>query len=547
MNGAVVTDRDAVRAQPARSDAAERRRQTGRLVVLLGLVVGLVALTTRLYELRDVPRLTDETDEVMLGLAIARGQTLPLTNVDAYIGPLWNYLLAVRFVLVGPSSFVPRSLTTVAGLLTVVATGWLGWELALRLGWPKRAAVIGLGGALLLATSSFHAVVSSRLGWSHSLTPLALTLALACLIRWERTRDAWLLAGLGLGYGLAVQTHPTALAFGPGLLVWALVHWRHAILSRAGWLALGLFLLANLPMLAFNIATGFGSLQAAVRVQSAYAGGVATGPAPYGTNLVALLGSLPLLLSGDIGERRGAILVVDDPLHLVYAGLALIGLLVAARVRCWSPALIVLSAVVVLPALTGKFEPLFNGRYVAPILPLGLVAVAVGVVALVATVATVPPLRRVERPLTAGLLVSLTLLPLLALQGYVSATLRDGPNNRELYRALHIVAAVTPQLPVLMEASLSGTRVSTGREGTGVLDYLLQLDGRVAVRRYAANDLLRAAERGEGTVVIASKPTITRLEKDFVTELPPGEAEARQGRRAAFLIVHIVRPASVVP
>ena len=106
---------------------------------------------------------------------------------------------------------------------------------------------------MLLATSSFHVVVSSRLAWSHALTPLALTVALALLLRWERTRDVRTLAGAGLAYGLGVHTHPTALAVAPGLAIWALLHWRETLASRAGWTALGLALLAYLPMIAFNL------------------------------------------------------------------------------------------------------------------------------------------------------------------------------------------------------------------------------------------------------------------------------------------------------
>ena len=154
------TDATSLVASPP-SPRPSRAWRTSRLGVAAASVgIAVVAVALRAYELRDVPRLTDETDEVMRGLAIARGELLPLTNVDAYIGPLWNYLLALGFLVVGPTSLLPRVLTLLAAVATVAAAGWLGREAALRLGRPDRANVLGLGAALLLATSSFHAVVS---------------------------------------------------------------------------------------------------------------------------------------------------------------------------------------------------------------------------------------------------------------------------------------------------------------------------------------------------------------------------------------------------
>lgn len=531
-------------AGDVRSADGPTARAANRLLVFgLATVVGAVAVVARVVELRDVPRLTDETDEIMLGLAIARGEALPLTNVDAYIGPLWNYLVALGFMLAGPTSAVPRLLTVTVALLTVAATGWIGWEAARRLGWGRRAPAVALGSALLLAASSFHAIVSSRIGWSHALTPLVMALVMAGLLRWERLRDGYLLAGVGLGFGLAVHTHPTALAFGPGLLIWSLLGWRVTLAARAGRAAIALFVLAIAPLAAYNVATGFGSVWAAAQVQAAYAGGPAAGPTSYGGKLVALLGSWPLLLSGDIGEARGARLTLDDPVHLAVVVAAAAGLFATARARSWAPVLVAASSALVLPLVNGKYEPLFNGRYLAPLLPLGCALMAAGVAACCGTVARVSRQGLVERPLYGLAIVGLAAWSALALQAYVAATLRDGPNNRELYRAAEIVAAAADDRPVLLDATLSGTRQSTGREGTGVLEYLVRLDDGLAVRRLQPNDLAQAAERGEGTVVVVSPRLLARLDKEFVLEAPPGEEEARRRRRAGFMIARIVGPA----
>ena len=518
--------------------AGGRSRRAARAgLAVAGAVVAVVALGTRLWELRDVPRLTDETDEVMHGFAIARGEMLPLTNVDAYVGPLWNYLLALAFVLVGPSALLPRLLTAVAALLTVGACVWLGRELAHRLGRPQDANLLGLGAALLLAASSFHAVVSSRIAWSHALTPLAMTVALALLLRWERTRhDRTLVLG-GLAFGLAVHTHATALALAPGLGIWALLHWRSILLRPPGWLALGAFLLANLPMLAYNVATGFGSAAAAAQVQQAYAGGASSSGGGYLSNLGTLLASLPLLLAGEVGERRGQAPVLDDPLPYVYAALTFVGLAFAAAKRTLLPLLSIASAALVFPIFNGKYEPLFNGRYLAPLLPLAFALLVLAVTVLL------DRLRLSVAPRTVALgvaVVGLTVAPLLALGGYMVATLVSGPNNRELYWAAQIVRDAHPSKPVLVDATLSGTRASTGRNGTGVIEYLLILEGRVDVQDYQPNELAAAVERGEADLVVVSPRLLTRLDKDFITEPPPGELAARRIRRANFVVVRIV-------
>ena len=62
----------------------------------------IAALAVRVPGFMVVPRLTDETLEVGVGLGIARGEILPLTNFDSYYGAFFNYLVAGVFLLVGP-------------------------------------------------------------------------------------------------------------------------------------------------------------------------------------------------------------------------------------------------------------------------------------------------------------------------------------------------------------------------------------------------------------------------------------------------------------
>jgi len=508
------------------------------LLMGLGLAVLLVVATAaRLTALRDVPRLTDETDEVMRGFAIARGEILPLTNVDAYIGPLWNYLLAAGFLVFGPSAAVPRALTVLVGLLTVAATLWLGWELARRLGLSEHREIVAGGAAFLLATSSFHAVVSSRIGWSHALTPLFMTLALALLLRWERTASARSLAFGGLTYGLAVHTHPTALAVAPGLLAWALLHASRLARRRAAYAGLGLAIAVNLPLLVFNLGTGLGSASAAAQVRVAYSGGQALTPDLYLQNLSALLGSVPLLLAGQIGERRGAWVDSAGIAGGAFVVFAAIGIAMAVRDRVWLPGLTMCSAILILPVFNGKYEPLFNGRYLAPLLPL---AFALVVVAVVEIVSRLGQHQWTGRAASATVLVALAIPSVFALRAYLDAAMRDGPNNAELYQALRLVEGVQTNRPILFDATISGMRASTSRDGVGVLEYLLMLDGHQKVRRLTPRAVESVIRRGDADVVIVSPQLASQLIRDGRAAPLPGEEAARRRRHAGFALLRMV-------
>ena len=95
----------------AREVARFRTRESALLAGLrtlaeVGAVAAIVMLSVRARwtNLQTIPAFTDEVEEVALALAIFREGAWPLTNVDPYIGPLWNYLLAAAFWLLGPGA-----------------------------------------------------------------------------------------------------------------------------------------------------------------------------------------------------------------------------------------------------------------------------------------------------------------------------------------------------------------------------------------------------------------------------------------------------------
>lgn len=177
---------------------------------LIGLV--LLALALRWPDLMLVPRFTDELLEVQPGIQIARGQAFPLVNWQPHIGAMFNYLVAAAFLLVGPRIEVGRLVVMLLGALTVVPAYLLGRGVGGR--------GIGVLTGLLVAVSATHIAVNSHIAYSHSLTPLFSTTGLWLLHRAVVGRSGWRLAVAGLAFGLALQSHPSALAAlaGPGCL-----------------------------------------------------------------------------------------------------------------------------------------------------------------------------------------------------------------------------------------------------------------------------------------------------------------------------------------
>jgi 4-amino-4-deoxy-L-arabinose transferase-like glycosyltransferase len=142
------------------------RAHCAEALTVSGIV--LAATAVRIPYLQTIPAFSDELNEVMHGLEILRGESLPLTNVTSYIGAFYNYLVAAAFFLVGPQIVTPRALVMVMGVLTVGAT----YVLARQVAGPIAGAVA----AALLTTSGTHILVNSHIALSSSITPLFVTL-----------------------------------------------------------------------------------------------------------------------------------------------------------------------------------------------------------------------------------------------------------------------------------------------------------------------------------------------------------------------------------
>lgn len=144
----------------------------------------------------------DEWGEVAVAYRIFRGEIFPLHNAAHDIGPLFNYLLAGLFVVLGPSLYLPRLMVMVVGVGTVFLSFLLGRELF--------GDAVGLLAAALVATAPSH-ILLTHMAWSNDTTPFFVTAAsLGLLLAFRKGRGWWVAAGFL--WAMALQTHASVLA-----------------------------------------------------------------------------------------------------------------------------------------------------------------------------------------------------------------------------------------------------------------------------------------------------------------------------------------------
>lgn len=356
------------------------------------LVLGVLL---RLPNLQTLPELTDEAHEVLWGLAIAREQSLPLTNYRAYDGALYNYLLAFVFRLVGSDLEIPRVVMLWLGLATLPLVC-----LCVR---RAHGTAAGLLAAAMLAVSPIHIVVNSHVAWGNCLTPLLTTLAFWLVYRAIHTagrataagrppgdrapamrpcetgamaehggrhEGAWNLAPAALLLGMALQTHPTVLALLPGVALAVALSRPRLALSRWTVLSLLAFLAGYSNMLVFNLQTGFQSFRVAQQIRAEYTGAARPFGEEYLENLGTLLLSLFRMVGGAIEDRAAPTAFLADPALLAAALVVVVGVAWAVRRGDLLPLLVTLSSVLLLPLANDRYEPITDGRYLAPLLPL---------------------------------------------------------------------------------------------------------------------------------------------------------------------------------
>ncbi|MGE3270413.1 MAG: hypothetical protein AB7P40_16795, partial [Chloroflexota bacterium] len=157
----------------------------------------------------------------------------------------------------------------------------------------------------------------------------------------------------------------------PGVGLTILVQRWRLLLTRWALFAVLAFAFATVNLIVYNVQTAGGSLRGGQAVLAEYTG-QDDGPdtSEYTENLGRLTLATTWVLSGAIEKRRFVGETLAQPLLIGYLGLAVCSLLWAARRGSWLPFLVTVPFALALPLLQGKYEPLLNGRYMMPVLPL---------------------------------------------------------------------------------------------------------------------------------------------------------------------------------
>ena len=336
---------------------------TAYLIPTLLITVSVLAFGNRIQHLADIPRYTDEINEILPAFEIARGSRFPLMSGPKHIGALWDYILAGAMLVFGRSPNLPRLLILTAGLGTVALT--FGYARALGGKWA------GLLAAGLLAASAPHVLLSSRVAWSVCLTPLLGIGAAWALEHVIANRKPWFLLLTGLLSGLALQAHPSFAAVLPGLAVYLL--WRGWRFLRGPQIYLAglVFIAAFSNVLIYNIQSDVGGIRS---VNEQYPD-KELGTLAYLDTALAPWRGLFLTLSSSVDPTREPSLL--SPFVLFVGGLTLVALAYLTWRKSPLPALVVVLSMLILPLVHDEFAPLLKARYIMPLVPLVFVAIAV--------------------------------------------------------------------------------------------------------------------------------------------------------------------------
>jgi hypothetical protein len=228
-------------------------------------------------------------------------------------------------------------------------------------------------------------------------------------------------------------------------------------------------------------------------------------------------------LSGAIEKRRFVRESLADPILLLYLGAAIGSVLWAARRGYVLPLLVTLPYALVLPLVNPKYEPLLNGRYLVPLLPLVFASLGMAATDLSRTFACRWPTR--APILAAGLGVGLAIMalsPLIPLARYERSTDRT---NHAVIAAYETVAANRAQdETVLLDYGLDGIFYMAAGSAYKSMELLLSAnDVPYEMIDARASSLEDALAESSSRLVVLNADKVSRLGREFgLTPLDDG-------------------------
>jgi 4-amino-4-deoxy-L-arabinose transferase-like glycosyltransferase len=439
---------------------------------LIAVLLFVLALGVRLPYLMDVPGFTDEGVDVLVGLDALDGRW-PLVDAEPYIGSLFNYLLAAGFLALGRDSAVPRLVVTVLGALTVVLVYFLARRLA------GRAA--GLLTAGFMATSGVHAV-NGHIAWSNCTTPFFAAAATLALVEAVARGHGPLLVLAGGLYGLALQSHNSAIFLGPALVIHALAGRpasstgrRTLLLSRWPPIAALAALLASANLIAFNLLNpGVWERETTGR---AYAYVAHPTVETYLQNLEGLGAGLFRMAASSFVGGPSLLAQATSPGNLPYLVLILLGAAYAVKRRHWLPLAAIVATALLMPYINRYYRFPIGLRYLGYLLPFVHLLMAL---TLVQAGRALSRRSAIGRPLAVAVCLVLVALPADRLFGYYDAYLRLGATNPTILalsdeiRERHQAGLIAE---VLLDPQLDAVFTAPGGRALRVFETLLTVEG----------------------------------------------------------------------
>lgn len=393
---------------------------------LIALAFLAAALAIRLPEFMQIPRFSDEGFEALWALDIVLGKHYPLTNVTPQLGPIFPYLLAFLFHIVGIHLELPRLMTTVFSSLTVGMTYAAGRYAANR--------VVGIiAGSFALTNPAL--VVFGHNGWSGSLTPFFATAAFAALYAGIRQSGRWLLPAGGLLLALAIQAHATSAALAVGMTVAFFGHpqWRILLKRRDVIFGVSLFVLGCMPML-LTWGVVF-SNPSPDNIAGIFAPTIS--PSEYLERLISFLRVGGFFLGGGIGEATWQLRVQVIVVELVF----LLSLLWVWRAGQRLLPLSLVGSFLILPIFISQFSE----RYYSYLLPFALVLTATFVEGIWKATGVRfnqwPSGRAAIHLALAAFVLLLCVVPVVALADFYAGIRANQQTNAEYFRALQVANA----------------------------------------------------------------------------------------------------------
>jgi len=231
------------------------------IILVLGLFLRLYDVGSAMHFGQDEARDAFVVKSITEGNLVLLGPAAPNNWSGFHLGPAMYYLLVPFYWLGG--------LSPVGGVWAIAIFSSASLFLVYYLGRQLLGRVAGLSASALFAVS-FLMVYYGRWAWNPNYVPFfALLIFLSLLkltqLKASQKNERWLYV-LAIASGLAIQFHGTVLISLPLLLAAFFIIFRPKVNWKKYAIAVLVFLIVNLPQIAYDLTHGFANAKGFVKV-----------------------------------------------------------------------------------------------------------------------------------------------------------------------------------------------------------------------------------------------------------------------------------------